>query len=339
MNTSLQNAFLGSLIADAVALPVHWYYNTQALDRDYGSLKGYIKPKSSHPDSILWRCHYKPRNKTGEILHDQAKFWGRREVHYHQFLEAGDNTINYLLAIQLYRSTIRSGCYNPEAWLNLYIKLMQTPGWHLDTYLEEYHRAFFDRLASGKPPFQCGIDDIHIGGLSAVPALIAAIDTLEGETPTPYIDEEIIRQHVALTHKNREVDCAALAMTRILLSIARGATLRDSILEHANGWIGKKRLEKMAGLEDRQIIGQYHSPACYLPESFTASLCLAWKYSGDLSEGILANARCGGDSCHRGAVVGSLLGAAAPYIPVYWLKNLKSMERLRSDTLGSIYHD
>ena len=33
---SLQNAFLGSLVADAVSMPVHWYYNREALDRDYG---------------------------------------------------------------------------------------------------------------------------------------------------------------------------------------------------------------------------------------------------------------------------------------------------------------
>ena len=30
---SLQNAFLGSLVADAVSMPVHWYYNRGALDR------------------------------------------------------------------------------------------------------------------------------------------------------------------------------------------------------------------------------------------------------------------------------------------------------------------
>ena len=30
---SFQNAFLGSLVGDAVSMPVHWYYNTDALDR------------------------------------------------------------------------------------------------------------------------------------------------------------------------------------------------------------------------------------------------------------------------------------------------------------------
>jgi ADP-ribosylglycohydrolase len=41
-----------------------------------------------------------------------------------------------------------------------------------------------------------------------------------------------------------------------------------------------------------------------------ASLYLVWKYSDDFTAGIIANAMVGGDNCHRGAVVGSLLGAA-----------------------------
>ncbi|MEM9480977.1 MAG: ADP-ribosylglycohydrolase family protein, partial [Verrucomicrobiota bacterium] len=176
MNDKSQNAFLGSLVADAVAMPVHWIYDTTAMDLQYGEFEGYEAPQSPHPDSILWRSTYSPRNEKAEILHGMAKYWGQPGVHYHQFLEAGENTINYLLAIQLYRSTVRIGRYDADEWLETYIKLMQTPGWHQDTYLEEYHRAFFDRLAAGKRPRKCGIEDFHIGGLAQVPALIAALD-------------------------------------------------------------------------------------------------------------------------------------------------------------------
>jgi len=57
------------------------------------------------------------------------------------------------------------------------------------------------------------------------------------------------------------------------------------------------------------IIGQVLSPACYINQAFPAALYLAWKYHDDLGSAILANARVGGDSCHRGAVIGSLVGA------------------------------
>ncbi len=336
MDDALQNAFLGSLVADAVAMPVHWYYDTAALDRDYGRLTGYAAPRNPHPDSILWRSHYTPRNEKGDILHDQARYWGQRDVHYHQFLPAGDNTINFLLAIQLYRSTVRAGRYDPDAWLDLYIRLMQTPGWHRDTYLEEYHRAFFDNLAAGQDPGDCGVDDLHIGGLAAVPALIAALDALEEHNPDDI--EDIVAAHVALTHRNRHVGHCARALTRMLCDIHRGVELPEAILRHAEPWIGRRDLDRLAGLEDRVIIGRQFSPACYLPESFVASLSLAWKYKADFARGILANAHCGGDSCHRGAVVGALLAAENP-IPAPWLESLRSMDRLQCDTLEPTFSE
>ena len=39
-------------------------------------------------------------------------------------------------------------------------------------------------------------------------------------------------------------------------------------------------------------------------------LLLAFKYADDISEAIIVNANVGGDSCHRGALLGAVLGAA-----------------------------
>ena len=90
MPLSLTPAYHGSLIADALCMPAHWYYNREALDRDYPDLSNPDKPNTfsaplpHHPDSILWRSEYTALNEKGEILHDQAPFWGQRHVHYHQ---------------------------------------------------------------------------------------------------------------------------------------------------------------------------------------------------------------------------------------------------------------
>ena len=93
---SLQNAFLGSLVGDAISMPVHWYYDRNALDRDYGDFDDYLAPKNPHPDSILWRSNYQPINSKADILHEQKKYWGTRGVHYHQFLQAGENDLDNL---------------------------------------------------------------------------------------------------------------------------------------------------------------------------------------------------------------------------------------------------
>jgi ADP-ribosylglycohydrolase len=313
-------ALLGSLAADAVAMPVHWYYDRVALERDYGTISDYLAPKNPHPDSILWRSAYTPVNSRGEILHDQAIYWGRRGIHYHQFLQAGENTLNFQLARVLYDQTLRLGRYDADAWLATYIDFMLTPGRHRDTYVEEYHRHFFTSYARGRKPRACGCKDVHIGGLAMVPALFDALD-LE-----PKKLREVVQEHVALTHQDKDVLRAADAFVRILLALRTGTPLREAILGEASDWISNANLSRWIKEPDQVVVGQRLSPACYIPDAFPAALYLAWKYADDFSAGICANAQVGGDSCHRGAVVGGLLGLAdgVPDVSLRGLRNSTS---------------
>jgi ADP-ribosyl-[dinitrogen reductase] hydrolase len=296
---------LGSLVADAIAMPVHWYYNQSAIDRDYGSIDRYHAPRPVHPDSILWRSSYTPLNERGDILREQAAYWGQRGVHYHQFLEAGQNTLNASLAVELFEQISRAGHYDPERWLDHYVAFMLTPGRHRDTYVEEYHRHFFTNLASGRKPINCGVRDIHIGGLVGVPALVAAVGPQHGDL------RDIVRTHVSLTHKDAEVLEAADCLTRMLARMSRGGELRETILDEAPAWISRAKLRSWEQHPDRVLVGGVLSSACYITEAFPAALALAWRHAGRFAAGVCANALVGGDSCHRGAVVGSLLASAS----------------------------
>ena len=91
MNLSerIDGAAFGLFIGDALAMPVHWYYDTSALKKDYGEVRDFMAPKNPHPNSILWRSKYQAPNAKGEILHEQAQYWGKRDIHYHQFLPSG----------------------------------------------------------------------------------------------------------------------------------------------------------------------------------------------------------------------------------------------------------
>ena len=326
-------AFVGALVADAVAMPVHWYYDRAALDRDYGPLTAYAAPRSPHPDSILWRSHWTPPSPKTDILREQAAFWGRRGVHYHQFLAAGENTLNSQLAVELFALVRRDREYDPERWLERYVAFLVEPGHHRDTYVEEYHRHFFTNLGAGRKPINCGVRDVHIGGLVPVPALVAALG------PRHHDLRRIVRLHVGLTHKDDDVLAAADTLVRILADAiprpehdppsdeAAAATLREAILEHGRDWISAAKLTAWEGLDDRQLVGGTLSSACYIDDAFPAALALAWRHAGDFAGGVVANARCGGDNCHRGAVVGSLLGATAP-IPDPLLAGLASGGRV-----------
>jgi ADP-ribosylglycohydrolase len=309
-------ALLGALVADAVAMPVHWYYDREALKRDYGTISGYAAPKNPHPDSILWRSEYTPVNAKGEILHDQAVYWGKRGIHYHQFLQAGENTLNFKLARKLYEQTSALGRYDADAWLKTYIDFMLTPGMHRDTYVEEYHRHFFTNYARGKKPRSCGCQDVHIGGLAMVPALFDSLDA------DPKQLREVVQEHVALTHQDKDVLRAADVFARILLAVRAGKPLREAILDEAPDWISASKVSRWIKEPDDVVIGRHLSPACYIPDAFPASLYLAWKYAADFDAGICANAQVGGDSCHRGAVVGALLGTTNG-ISSPWIEGLQ----------------
>src|SRR5271166_5985988 len=106
----------GSFIGDALAMPVHWYYDRAALRRDYGVVRDYEAPRNPHADSILWRSEYGPVNDCGDILHEQAPYWGKRGIHYHQFLHTGENTLNLQLAKVLIESLIARGGYDGDDW-------------------------------------------------------------------------------------------------------------------------------------------------------------------------------------------------------------------------------
>jgi len=308
------DAYLGSLVADAVSMPVHWYYDREALRAEYGEITGYLAPKSPHTGSILWRSEYNAANEKGEILHDQAVYWGRRGIHYHQFLRAGENTLNFQLATELVRLCEKNGGYDADAWLARYIDFMLTPGNHRDTYVEEYHRGFFTRYAAGKPPRKCAIQDEHIGGLAQVAALCFVLKQagLAEMRAT-------VKEHVRLTHAHANVLRAADTLARLMFRIHEGMPVRDAIHREAGDWISGNKAESWMAQPDTHVIGQRFSPACYIAESMPASLYLVWKYHDNFDAGIIANAMVGGDNCHRGAVVGALLGAANG-VPTRWLE-------------------
>lgn len=299
------SAYEGSLVADALAMPVHWYYDTEALRHDYGIVDRFLAPKNPHPSSILWRSHYDALNERGDILREQSQYWGMRGIHYHQFLRAGENTLNFKLAQELFNLVKELGHYDGDAWLAHYIEKMLEPGWHRDTYVEEYHRAFFNRYAQGKKPRQCGISDEHIGGLASVPALCAALEGM------PLLElRATVKEHIGLTHAHANVLRAADTLVRLLWEITHGATLREAIRREAGDWISGNKSDSWLHQPDEHVVGSRFSPACYIADAMPAALYLSWKYHTDFAAGLTANAMVGGDNCHRGAVVGSLLGAA-----------------------------
>jgi ADP-ribosylglycohydrolase len=318
---AIQAALYGMCIGDALAMPVHWYYNRQALLADYGRVTDYLAPRNPHPDSILWRSRYQAPNSRGEILHDQARFWGRRGVHYHQFLQAGENTLNVKLAGLLTASLIENGTYVPGDFLTRYITFMTTPGRHRDTYIEECHRHFFINYARGQAPEKCGVAEKHIGGLVGIIPLIAFY------ARRPARAREAALTHLALTHPGPKMEAAGRLLVSLLLETLMGRPLQELILEaiagQKNPLLGHP-FSRWRDLPDETVIGRYLSTACYVEEAVPAVVYLALKYHRNPETALVVNTNLGGDNAARGAVLGALLGAAngMAKFPQRWVDGL-----------------
>ena len=321
LHSKAYDSLLGLYIGDALAMPVHWYYNRQALNRDYGRVTDYMAPCNPHPDSILWRSSYQASGAAGEILHDQAQYWGQKGIHYHQFLKAGENTLNVKIGRLLIESINETGNYDSDDFLKKYIAFMTTPGNHRDTYIEECHRNFFANYARGIPPRKCGVAEKHIGGLVGIVPLVAYYFKQPGKA------REAAMTHLALTHPGNKMETAGSLVIDVLLKVLNGINLKAALIEEIesqhNPLLGhpfKKWLED----PDDWVIGPRLSTACYVEDAVPAVVFLALKYHDEPEKALIVNTNLGGDNAGRGAILGAFLGAACGMarFPRRWIDGL-----------------
>ena len=272
----LENALWGLFIADALAMPVHWYYNLDTLKRDYPSgIKGYGAARHPHPEAFMTGRPYKPDvvsakrlGRPFDILHEHARFYtttyttfaiDRSErdeetgnalpglderYHYHHGLKAGENTVGAHLARVLMRSVIDHGRYDPERFIEGFIEHMTTPGKNRDAYLEAYIRYWFENYSKGAAPSACAAfqrDDWSIGGHGAMPRPMI-LSTL---APSTYQGIGLAIEHLSLTQRSENVASALAPVIPALHRLIQGAAPRTIWLSLAESL----RLPKVGGRE------------------------------------------------------------------------------------------
>lgn len=322
-NTALRALFVG----DALAMPVHWFYQPLDIDRAFpGGITQFEAAPTFHPSSIMplhstskggrgtQSSASTTRQIVGEvILKGRREFWGQANQHYHCGMQAGENTLNAHCARVLMRSIVAAEHhYDSTRWLEDYIAFMTAnPAQHPDTYAESYHRGFFANLEAGQAPAQCGAlthDTPSIGGLVGIAPLVFA-QRLQG-MPLEQVQVSA-RQHLWLTHPDDSLARVCASYVALLDALLWRDANEDpaAILQDCGRRAGIDLAALVAkGRGDRDIVGRMFSSACYISDSWPSVLYLAFKYRAQTKAGLLANTNVGGDNVHRGAVLGVILG-------------------------------
>jgi len=236
---------------------------------------------------------------------------GKSNVHYHQGMAAGENTLNALCARLVTRGVAaEKGNYTTARFLKDYVEFMTTPGSHNDTYAESFHRDFFYNWAAGVPPERCAGKEGHntptIGGFVMLPPVVFA-NMWRGDA----LMKRAVTEHLRLTHDSDMLAQRAEVFATLLAALTRGAPAREA-LATAGLAIGLDvpRLVQTASGNDAAVVGRMFSTACYITDSFPSVLYLASAHVDSFEDAVLANTNLGGENCHRGSALGAIMGAA-----------------------------
>jgi ADP-ribosylglycohydrolase len=237
------------------------------------------------------------------------------------------------------RSLNALGRYDQKDFLGEYIAFMTEPDRHNDTYAESFHRDFFANYARGIAPEKCagaeGHDTASIGGLVGLPMVILA--TLrEGNLATTHA---ATLAHQRLTHRSESLERYSLALANLMFDIfdAQETDTETLVCKTASsvGFPVEELLKRVRRNQnsDLDVIGGLLSPTCYVDQSFPSVLYLAARYSNDFEGALVGNTNVGGDNCHRGAVLGCVLGAALGFeaIPKRWINGLTAHDEIQEE--------
>lgn len=169
--------------------------------------------------------------------------------------------------------------------------------------------------------------------MKTVPPVIVA--ALREDDPATVVDTRLLK-HLRLTHRSAKLERYALALGRLLPRLLLDSEPRIgplvSAMAESFGFPATQVVARMNRdrFSDVHVIGGLLSPACYIDHSFPAVLYLAARYSDDFEAALVANTNVGGDNCHRGALLGAMLGGALGYqaIPERWIRGLRSRAEL-----------
>lgn len=334
-NVKLQRSLQGLFVGDALSMPVHWYYRRGDIWRAFppNGIERMEAAPAEHPSSIM-SLHSQqgggraqvnskslPQVVGSVILKGREKYWNRSGVHYHHGMPAGENTLNAWCARLMMQWISGRPTYDADDWLDAYISFMTAdPPDHPDTYAESYHREFFANWQRGVKPKDCGgvtHDTPSMGALVTVAPLALALlqrEELRGNDLDSNLElvQRTCCEHVALTHPDGHLIQVVAEYVRLLYRLIWTDTSPVELFLEASRASGGKGLTEQDLLvaADSAIVGERYSLACYISDSWPSVCYLAARYWQTPAMGLLNNTNLGGENAHRGAVLGTLLGAA-----------------------------
>jgi ADP-ribosylglycohydrolase len=293
---NIQNAkamVLATFLADALALGVHWIYDTKRIDEQFGRVENLRKPPA---DS------FHPTKDRGDFTH------------------YGDQTLVLLESISQ-KNDFDIDDF-AEKWRRFFLDY--------DGYFDQATKGTLHNISAGKSPEEAGSVSDDLAGAARIAPIVfryredidslkkaAALQTRMTHNNPVVIDTAVFFALVAQSVLAGKSPLAAMEETS-------QEGFRDSPLgEWVREGIASKDLDSIPSIKR---FGQ----SCHTESAFPGVVHLIGKYENDLKEALVQCVMAGGDSAGRGMLVGMILGAhtGKEGIPDEWVAALNHKDHI-----------
>jgi ADP-ribosylglycohydrolase len=292
MKDKLNAMLLGAFAGDALALGPHWVYNTQAIDKKFGTVDRFYDPVAS----------YHAGKKKGDFTH------------------YGDQTLVLL------ESTAACNGFDPahfaQAWQS-FIKSYQG-------YFDHATKDTLEAMSEGKNFQSCGSSSDDLGGAARMAPVVYAchqdpailVAAARSQTALTHNHATVVDASAFLALTVDQVlngRSPVKAMTEVLAENFPDGPINTLVTS------GLDSISK----DTRETIAEF-GQMCSIGAALPATVHLIAKYEQDVRQALVENVMAGGDSAARGMLTGMVLGAAngTAAIPKEWIDGLNAHGRI-----------
>jgi len=293
MNDKAKAMVLASFAADALALGVHWIYNTNVIDKKWGRVQAYIKPE---------RPTFHPAKDLGEFTH------------------YGDQTLVLL------KSVAASSGFDISDFADKWQQLFKSYA----GYMDGATKATIENIKTGKEPTAAGSDSDDFAGAARIAPLVyryrddltKLVDSARAQARVTHNNQEVIDSAAFFGSVAFKVLAGERPLNAIQLTLEAQFN-REPYSKWVEDGIKSTAKDTRQAMLD---LGQM----CEIQAAFPGVIHLVTKYEDNLKEGLVENIMAGGDSAARGLTVGMVLGAnlGLDAIPSKWLSDLKAYQEI-----------
>lgn len=294
MEKKLKALVWAPFAADSLSLGVHWIYNSQKIESEYGRVESLLPP---HP-----RSFHKNRGK-GEFTH------------------YGDQMLVLLESIaEMNRFDLNDFS---RRWQKLF------DGY--DGYVDRATQKTIANYQTGKPPENAGSNSDELAGAARISPLVHLYRNDTEALTKSVIAQTRMTHNDPATVESAEffalVAQAVLNGTAPIEAMKSVAEARFDI-SAISAWL-QRGLASVTN-DSVKTIGDF-GQSCHTGEMFPGVVHLIAKYENDLKEALVQSVMAGGDSAARSALVGMVLGAylGMDHLPMEWVEGLNAWAKIK----------